>query len=312
MKYFLLSVLVIFVSTACGNTADTPQITRGKIALSFDDGPRGDGPYFEGADRTQAFIAALRDAEAPPAVFFVTTKGFDRDDGRGRIAQYAEAGHLIANHSHSHAWASRVGLDYVVADIDRAETELVGFANRRSWFRFPYLDEGKSLDLRDGIRDALKSRDLFNGYVTIDTFDWYIEQRWQKAVRDGRSVDLEALQEAYIEMLLGAVDFYDQVAVETFGETAPHVILLHENDLAALFIGDLIAALRSEGWKIISPDEAYAHPVAKIEPKTLNTGSGHFAALAIEKGRALDTLSHMAISETELDVFLAEKKVFGE
>jgi hypothetical protein len=35
-----------------------------------------------------------------------------------------------------------------------------------------------------------------------------------------------------------------------------YVFLLHDNDLTALFLGDLIDTVRAEGWEIISlPDE---------------------------------------------------------
>ena len=38
-------------------------------------------------------------------------------------------------------------------------------------------------------------------------------------------------------------------------------ILLHETDLAARYIGPLIAALRKDGWRIVSADQAFADPI---------------------------------------------------
>jgi len=283
-----------------------------RIALSFDDAPRGQGPVLSGDERTKVLLASLAEAKSGPVVFFVTTKGFEKTGGKERVESYDAAGHLIANHSHNHQWLQRMEPEDYIADIDRAERQLVGFENHRAWFRFPYLNEGTPLAKRDTVRNALKQRGLMNGYVTIDTYDWYIESEWKKAVKAGKSVDMQALQNAYVDMLMGAVNFYDQAAVETFDRSPAHVILLHENDVAALFIDDLIKALRADGWEIVSPDEAYADPIASIVPQTLETRQGHVAALAIEAGRNPKTLTHLAIEETKIDAFLIERKVFGE
>ena len=62
------------------------------------------------------------------------------------------------------------------------------------------------------------------------------------------------------------------------------MLLLHENDLAALFIGDLVAALRAKGWEIVSADQAYQDPIAGEQPKTLLLGQGRVVALAVDRG----------------------------
>jgi len=97
-------------------------------------------------------------------------------------------------------------------------------------------------------------------------------------------VDYERLRAAYVELLVAGVEWYDGIAREALGRSPAHVLLLHENDLAALFIADLVAALRAKGWKIVSADEAYADPIAREEPKTLVLGQGRVVALAVDRG----------------------------
>lgn len=313
-RYAFLAILlgISGLLTACSDAPENPDKPIKRIALSFDDAPRGRGPMFSGDERAAVLIHTLAKAKSGPVVFFITTKGFDKPGGKQRVERYADAGHLIANHSHNHQWLQRMEPKDYIADIDRAALQLAGFKNHRPWFRFPYLNEGTPLEKRDAVRNALKQRGLMNGYVTVDNYDWYIESQWKKAVRAGRSVDMDALQNAYVEMLMGAVHFYDLAAVETFDRSPAHVLLLHENDIAALFIDDLIAALRTDGWEIISPDEAYADPIASIEPQTLKTRQGHVAALVIEAGRDPKTFTHLAIEEDQIDRFLLDRKVFGE
>ncbi|WP_300542285.1 polysaccharide deacetylase family protein [Maricaulis sp.] len=308
--FLVILSLLVMPSVASGQTGPSPADRR--IALSFDDAPRGDGPIFTGEERTAALLDSLQTAGVGTAVFFVTTRGLDTPAGRERIARYAEAGHLIANHSHSHTWLSGTDPDAYIADIDRAEGLLPPHVQRRPWFRFPFLDEGNERELRDRLRDALDARGLMNGYVTVDNYDWYIDQRWQQAVRDGRPVDRDALRRAYVDLILGAVEFYDSLAVSTLGRSPAHVLLLHENDLAAAFVDDLVIALRVAGWTIVSPDEAYADPIASIVPQTLMTRQGHVGALAVDAGADPRTFSHRAIEEEQIDAMLEERGVFGE
>ncbi len=311
---FLLCALLI---SSCTGSHQYPQLgheepAKKRIALTFDDGPRGAGPRFSGDERAEVLIKALSSSTGQPAAFFIKTENFKRPGGRQRIHRYAQAGHIIANHTHSHNWLSRTDTNAYIADIDFAENALTGFDNRRPWFRFPYLDEGRELNKRNNVREALKSRGLFNAYVTVDNYDWYVERKWQEAVEAGKSVDLVALQGVYVDMLVSAVEFYDQVAVDTLGRSPVHVLLLHENDVAALFVDDLVLALKNSGWQIISPDVAYDDPIAAVLPTTLKTGQGQVAALAIDAGRDPRTLDHWVIDEAAIDERILERKVFGD
>ena len=283
-----------------------------QIALSFDDAPRDAGPLFSGPERTAQLIDSLRQAGAVPTVFFVKTSGMNTQEGATRIEQYANAGHLIANHTHSHWWLNRTETDAYLADIDQAESRLQGLPNRRPWFRFPYLDEGRPKAQRDAVRQALRERGLHNGYVTVDNFDWYLARQWQRAVDEGRWVNHHALKTVYLEMLVSAVEFYDALAVSSLGRSPAHMLLLHENDLAALYVDELIARLREDGWEIVSPDKAYADPVSTWQSDTLFSWQGRIAAIARDQGVPHADLRHYSSQEEALDEILQERGVFAE
>jgi peptidoglycan/xylan/chitin deacetylase (PgdA/CDA1 family) len=246
-----------------------------------------DGPLLSGTERTRRLIAALA-AEKVQGGFFVTTGNLANPGGEQRIRDLAAAGHLIANHSHSHPYLKDVGPAAYLADIDRAEAHLRRFGNRRPWFRYPYLNESPNAEYRDAVRAGLAQRGLRNGYVTVDTWDWALVELVRKAKADGRTVDMAALRDLYLEMELSAVDTYDRIARTSIGRSPAHVLLLHDNDLAALFARDLIQALRARGWEVVSPDVAFADPIAAREPDTLHLGRGRVSALAAVAGGAPD------------------------
>lgn len=253
-----------------------------RIALTFDDVPRGAGAFFTPDARSKRLIAALREAGVAQAAFFVTTGNLDTPDGAGgeaRISAYVAAGHVIANHSHSHWHLNETGAEAYLADLDLAAAWLKGRPGYRPWFRFPFLDEGgRDAAKRDALRQGLAARGLRNGYVTADGSDWHLEALTVDAARAGRMMDMAALRKLYLQSQLGGIAYHDALARRTLGRSPPHVMLLHETDLAALFIGDLVAELRKDGWTIITADEAYADAelaaAMPIVPHTSGTLTG--------------------------------------
>src|SRR5690606_3381489 len=101
---------------------------------------------------------------------------------------------------------------------------------------------------------------------------------------EGKTVDYFKLKNLYLDHLLNSIEFYDKMAMDVIGRSPKHVLLLHENDLAALYVDELIDKLRKMGWEIISPEEAYADPIAQIVPDVLLNGQGRIGAIAKEKG----------------------------
>lgn len=280
MRLLLFALLLI--------TSWSGAEARKRIAFTFDDVPRATGAFFTANERTDALIDALRRGGVRQAGFFVTTGNLEKPYGAGgeqRIAKYVAAGHVIANHSHSHLWLHRTPVEDYVADLDKAARWLEKRPGYRPWYRYPFLDEGRrDLAKRDALRAALKERGLSNAYVTIDNYDWHTEALASGACREGKRIDFKALRDLYVETLVRTANFYEKMAVETLGRSPAHVLLLHETDVAAMFVDDLAKALRKDGWQIVPIDEAYRDPIAKEEPDTWFLGEGRVAALAQLKG----------------------------
>jgi peptidoglycan-N-acetylglucosamine deacetylase len=277
-----------------------------EIALTFDDAPTADSASMSGEERTRMLIEALKAADIAQVAFFAVPKS--RPAGElARLDRYARAGHLIANHSNTHQNLRAMTAEAYLADIAAADAVLKNMAGFRAWFRFPFLSEGQTREKRDAVRAGLRAMGYAQGYVTIDNYDWYLNTLANNAKKNGEAVDQAALRDLYVETLLQAVEFYDAITVKTLGRSPRHVLLLHENDLAALFVGDLAAALRKQGWTIVSPGDAFDDPIAKIEPDTLFLGQGRVAAIAHAAGAPASSLVHEREDEAVLDKLFAER-----
>jgi len=187
-----------------------------EIALTFDDAPIADGLYYTGVARTKMLIAKLASQNVPRVAFYCISSRAD-STGRMRLGMYAEAGHVIANHSHSHARIQQLGATGYIQDIFKADAILRELPGFKSWFRFPFLDEGRTIADRDAIRKTLDERGYFNGYVTVDNYDWYFDRIFQAALREKKKVDYDKLEQLYLEHLWQSLIFYDQMALATLG-----------------------------------------------------------------------------------------------
>ena len=265
------------------------------VALSFDDVPRGKGILFSGSERAQILLEKLKKENVDTVIFFCVGRAID-SAGDARIKMYSEAGHLIANHTYSHKSLDKISAAEYIADIAHADSILNKYKTYTKLFRFPYLHEGNTTGKRDSVRNAIASMNYMNGYVTIDTYDWYIDFLLKEGIKEQKKIDYEKLKKMYVDIMWDGIKFYDSLAQKVLGRSPAHVLLLHENDLAALFIDDLIDHIRKNNGRIISPIEAYQDPVSEYIPNVLMNNQGRIVAIAKEKGYKGE-LSHQSESE---------------
>lgn len=256
-----------------------------RIALTFDDTPRAVGAFFTKQERAKRLIAGLKKARVRQAAFFVNPGNVRAPGDEAVVDGYVRAGHVIANHSFSHPHLNqRAAADYL-ADVDKAEVWLKPRSGYRPWFRFPFLDEGgKDKAKRDEVRAALASRGLTNGYVTAEGSDWNMEQLTIAAKKAGKTIDMAGLRDLYVETHVQAANFADGLMIKTIGRSPPHVMLLHETDIAALYVADLVKALRADGWEIVTADLAYADALKTAAPDVPSANGTLTELMAWEKG----------------------------
>ena len=302
MKYLIPFFILLIAVTAV-------TVSAQEIAFTFDDAPTHDGPLFSGEERTRRIIGHLK-KERIQAAFFVITQNIDAT-GDKRLADYSAAGHLLANHSHTHGHIHQLGISSYVKDIRKADSILkTTYPAYEPWFRYPFLDEGRTVQARDSIRRALAEFGLANGYVTVDNYDWYLNNLLRIATQEGKQVNTEIMRKIYLDHVFESITFYDSIAATHLGRSPRHVLLLHENDLAAMFLGDLIDLVKQKGWKIISPTDAYHDPIARMVPDVLFNGQGRIAALARAKGIPARQLVQKSEDEVFLDELTKQLKAF--
>jgi hypothetical protein len=120
--------------------------------------------------------------------------------------------------------------------------------------------------------------------VSIDTSDWYYNERYLQLLQQGRDQRLPILREAYLAHLKSKALYYDELARAALARSPAHVMLLHTNAINAAWAGDMIEMFKAMGWQIVQPATAFADPLYARQSQTLPAGESIVWALARETG----------------------------
>jgi peptidoglycan/xylan/chitin deacetylase (PgdA/CDA1 family) len=277
-----LNLLVTFVFSLALCPASTCR-AKG-LALTFDDGldPLNQPMALEW---NSAILNTLSKAKIK-SMFFPRGERIDSPGGLKLVRDWGESGHAIGNHTYSHLnfCSKQVTLERFINDTVKNQALLENMPGWTRRLRFPFLKEGESPAKRDCFRKWLKAHGYKSGAVSIDTSDWYYNNRylaWRKA---HTGEDLAPFRTAYLNHLWNRTIYYDSLSQRVLNRSVKHILLLHVNPINAAFLPDILKMYRSKGWQIISPQEAFKDPVYSMTPKTLPAGESILWALAKQHG----------------------------
>jgi len=254
------------------------------IAITIDDFDLSDTPLMGGEARDTAIRAALR-RHGVQAAGFVAGKYVDDTLSPRVLGRWSDDGHIIGNHSFSHRYFGGQDPAALMADILKCEPLLFGYPGFRRIFRFPYLAEGKTVAGRDGMRALLRQHGYRTGPVTIDTSDWYIDNRLKARLTARPDSAVAGYRRFYLDHVWERARYYDGLAQALFGRSIDHTILLHHRLTTGLFLDDMLAMFRARGWRLVDAGTAFASPVLALEPDTLPAGQSLIWAAAKADGR---------------------------
>lgn len=240
---------------------------QGEMAITIDDPTIEETPLLNWKERDDAILKTL-DKHKIKAALFVCGMRVDNADGKSLLSKWDEKNHLICNHSYSHFYynsKSKTGRIFI-ADFYKGDSIIRNYKNYTKLFRFPYLKEGNIIAKRDSMRMAMEASSYKNGHVTIDASDWYIDAQIAVALKKDSKADLTPYKEYYIKHILDRANYYDSLAHMVFKRDIKHTLLLHHSLLNALFLDDLLIALKAKGWKLIDAKKAYKDAAFSKKP----------------------------------------------
>ncbi|MDK2125874.1 polysaccharide deacetylase family protein [Parachitinimonas caeni] len=241
-----------------------------QVAITFDDGPVLDhSGLLDPVSRNQAILCALAAAEAP-ACYFVNLSSTSPAGVQALAQAWLRAGHSLGNHTASHCNLDNpdTPLDAFVHSIADCDLALRHLGQPPHYFRYPYLRHGEDPVRRQRVEAALAGMAYQIAPVTLDTSDWRLDQHLQNRLRSTPAPPLEAYRQHYLAHIQQRSHAYAGLSGQLLGRALPQILLLHHNLLNALFLADVLALLRAQGWQFISLEQALADPfyTAKAPP----------------------------------------------
>ena len=287
-RQFIVQVAAAAVASMTARSAGLfASETPPQVALTFDDPNLNVAPRLTPDERNTAILKTLAEFGKLQAALFVCGQRVNSVAGRRLLRTWDEAGHILGNHSYSHLFlhADEVTVQTYAEDILRAEALLEKFPRFQKIFRYPYLKEGNTREKRDAVRTFLQEHGYRVGYASIDASDWYIDQRLRRRLAARPKADTGGYREYFVRHILDRAAFHDDLAKQVLGRCVKHTLVLHHNLLNALFLGDLLHALKGKGWQLINAQEAYTDPVFSMQPDIVPAGESIIWALAKETGK---------------------------
>ncbi len=302
---FLITFCVLQAITLTSQEAlaQGERDTKPKIAFTFDDGATNDIGEYKLERWNQLILDNLKKHNLRAILF---SSGYNKENQKGKyvLSSWNDAGHFIGNHTYSHANfnSKTVSLKNFESELTQNDTIISRYSNYCRYFRFPYLKEGNTAEKINGFRQFLKQNDYKNAHVTVDASDWYIDSRLIKRLKENPQADILGFKEYYKNHLLNRAMFYDSMAYQLTNRRIHHVLLLHHNLAAALFLDDLIQHFKDNGWEVVNADEAYRDDIYKTQTNYIPAGESLIWALAKQSGTFEKVLRYPAEdSEYEKD-----------
>ena len=135
-----------------------PQLTLAQeVAITFDDLPTH-GPLPAGVTReeiTRKILAAFKEAKVPEVYGFINAGKIGNNPDNVKVLQlWREAKQPLANHTFDHMGLNGNTVAAFEDNVEKNEPELKSLMQGKDWhwLRYPYLDEGATLEKRRAVR----------------------------------------------------------------------------------------------------------------------------------------------------------------
>lgn len=290
MKRFWLALGVLIALSGTPHSATAAQVPpvhlkrHPIVALTFDDLPAAGG-LAPDATRTAILTrlaSTLRAEHLRGTYGFVIASDLEGDpDSQQALRAWIDAGMNIGNHTWSHPSLTDVTAEAFQQEIARDEPALRQYAGNRDWhwFRYPYLDEGDTLDKRESVRTWLRDHNYRIAEVTLTFQDDDWSDPYDRCRAQHNDAAIAWLKQSYLENATEFIRLGREEEQIAFGREIPNVLLLHATDFTTLMLPSLVHLLLQQGFRFASLAKVTRDPAYALDPHAGFANGGPFPNL---------------------------------
>lgn len=276
-----ISILLLCLTiTVRAQTNPIPPTREKNIAITIDDLPlNGSSSGLKRLRKmTEKFLAPIRSDRVPVVGFVNESQLYVNNETDARInilADWANAGAELANHTYSHVGFKDTPLHLFQDDFVRGDTVIKRLMKDKGrnvrYFRHPFLQMGPTQEAESVFQRFLLDRGYLIAPVTIDSVDWMFLFAYARAKQQDDQAFMRRVSRDYLGMVERRLEYGERLAEEMFGRPVSHILLLHSNELTADNFGKLLDLIRQRGYRFTTLEEALKDEIYREPPKYLPT-----------------------------------------
>ncbi len=254
-----------------------------RIAITIDDLPLQNGKYLSNERNhqiTDKFLEKIKSQNAPVIGFVNEDKlqvdGKNDDSKISLLKKWLDAELDLGNHTFAHKSANRVSVEEYKKDLldgERVIRKLVEDKGKKLiYFRHPYLQTGRSLEVKNEIEKFIAGNGYTIAPVTFDNAEWIFAGAYRNAVDSSKTEMMNRIGSEYIDYMKRKLDYWESQSIALFGRNINHILLIHANTLNADYYNILCEIIRSSGYSFISLDEALRDDAFKSKDTFIGAG----------------------------------------
>jgi peptidoglycan/xylan/chitin deacetylase (PgdA/CDA1 family) len=271
----------LLVFTAVLNAQADPKARSAKsrleIAITFDELPAAQS--FDEVDVraiNYLILETLKQYDVKAVGFVV---GLNIGDNYDILGDWLNAGHKLGTMTFTNQDINELDPDKFIQEIVQGENALDemldNFGQKTHYFRYPFLHYGESAEVKKQVRTFLASRGFVVAHATVVPEDYLYDLSLQKMGKTPDSVEYLRLLDEYVNSVIDELERVEQLAQNRLGRPVKQILRLRANRLNAMFLGDILGAIRDKGYKFITLDAALRDPVySQTENYTGTRGIG--------------------------------------
>lgn len=258
-------------------TARKPLKAHPSVALTFDDLPAAGGlPPGETRAGIAARLAGVLKANHLKGTYgFVLGSDLQGDpDAQEALRVWTGAGMYLGSHTWSHPSLDSVSAAAYEHDIALDEPALRQYSPRNNWhwFRYPYLEEGNTLEKRDEVLDWLREHGYRVAQVTLTFQDDDWSDPYNRCIARHDPAGVSWLMQSYLDNAAEFIRLGREEEQIAFGHEIPNVLLLHATAFTTLMLPRLLDLLRRQGFRFAPLSKVERNRAYSLDPGAATDG----------------------------------------
>ena len=271
LRFFILRGFLSGFVFAGLHYALSPVIRAQEVAITLDDLP-AHGPLPAGVTRedvTRKILAVFKQAKVPEVYGFINAGKLEKQPEDIKVLQlWREAGQPLGNHTYTHMSLNDGTPAAFEENIEKNEPKLQELMGKKDWhwFRYPYLNEGDTLEKRHAIREYLRDHHYRVAQVTLDFEDYAWNGAYARCSDKKDEKAIAWLKESYLHTASEYMKLGRELSQLIFQRQIKHVLLMHVGAFDAEMLPRLLAQMKQQGFRFVTLKKAESDPAYQTDP----------------------------------------------